>query len=160
MNRPLIRILIFTLVGGMVLLALQWHFSYAWTSYYARFPWQGYQQAMREGPVPAFLTTSSRSSLVGWMVLFSLPFLTFWFAAGRLISSTLALWAGVMVSLVTIWVATPQLRQDSNMWPIDLALLAFSTGIPLLVGAMVFVIIQKAFGFLLDLASNRPKSSG
>ena len=65
MNRSLIRILFFTLVGAVALLALQWHFSYAWTSYYSRFPWQGYEQAMREGHVPAFLTTSSRSSLVG-----------------------------------------------------------------------------------------------
>jgi hypothetical protein len=99
---------------------------------------------MREGHVPAFLTTSSRSSLVGGMVIFSLPIVTLWFAGGRLISSTLALWAGVMVSLVTTWVATPQLRQDSNMWPIDLVLLAFSTGIPLLVGAVAFIIIRKA----------------
>ena len=150
MNRSLIRILFFTLVGAVALLALQWHFSYAWTSYYSRFPWQGYGQTMREGHVPAFLTTSSRSSLVGGMVIFSLPILTFWFAGGRLISSTLALWAGVMVSLVTIWVATQQLRQDSNMWPIDLVLLAFSSGIRLLVGALVFVMIQKASRLLLN----------
>jgi hypothetical protein len=150
MNRPLIRILFFALVGWVVLLALQWHFSHAWTSYYSRFPWQGYQQAMREGHVPAFLTTSSRSSLVGGMVIFSLPILTLWFAGGRLISSTLALWAGVMISLVTTWIATPQLRQDSNMRPIDLVLLAFSSGIRLLVGALVFVMIQKASRLLLN----------
>jgi hypothetical protein len=144
MNRPLIRILFFSLVGGVVLLALQWHFSHAWTSYYSRFPWQGYEQAMREGHVPAFLTTSSRSSLVGGMVIFSLPILTFWFAGGRLISSTLALWAAVMISLVTTWITTPQLRDDSNMWPIDLALLAFSSEIRLLVGALAFVMVQKA----------------
>jgi hypothetical protein len=149
MNRPLIRILFFTLVGCVVLLALQWHLSLTWTSYYSRFPWQGYEQAMREGHTPAFLTTSSRSSLVGGMVIISLPILTLWFAGGRLISSTLALWAGVMISLVTIWIATPQLREDSNMWPIDLALLAFSGGIRLLVGALVFMMVRKASRLLL-----------
>ena len=159
MNRPLIRIAFIALVGGVVMLALQWHFSHAWTSYYSQFPWQGYQQAMREGHVPAFLTTSSRSSLVGWMVIFSLPVLTLWFAGGRLISSTSALWAGVMVSLVTIWVATPQLRQDSNMWPIDFLFLAFTTGIPLLLGALVFVIIKNSYRCLVDLAAKRPRSS-
>ena len=156
MNRTLIRFALFTLVGGVVMLALQWHFSHAWTSYYSHFPWQGYQQAMREGHVPAFLTTSSRSSLVGGMVIFSLPILTLWFAGGRLISSTLALWAGVMISLVTIWIATPQLREDSNLWPIDLVVLGFTTGVPLLLGAVVFAIIQKAYRCLLRLAARRP----
>ena len=102
-------------------------------------------------PAPALAEPSlMQPCLVGGMVIFSLPILTFWFAGGRLISSTLALWAGVMVSLVTIWVATPQLRQDSNMWPIDLVLLAFSSGIRLLVGALVFVMIQKASRLLLN----------
>src|SRR5262249_48496928 len=94
--------------------------------------------------VPAFLTTSPRSLLVGCIFLSLLPFLTLWFAACRLITSTLALWAGVTVSLVGIWVATPQFREDSNMWPIDFVLLAFSTGIPLLLGALAVTIIQKA----------------
>src|SRR5215467_14659032 len=131
MNRRSTRILLFALVGAVVIQGLQWHFSRAWTSYYSRSPWPGYQQAMREGHVPAFLTTSPRSFLVGCTVLFSLPFLTLWFGASRLISSALALWAGVVVSAVGIWVATPQLREDSNLWPIDFALLAFSTGISL-----------------------------
>jgi|SRR5579862_3737290 len=156
MNRPRIRIVVIALLGGMVMLALQWHFSYAWTSYYARFPWQGYQQAMKEGHIPAFLTNSSRSALIGRIVLFSLPFLTFRVAVGRVISSTVALWAGVMVSLVAIWVATPQLRQDSNMWPIDLVFLAFTTGLPLFLGALVFVLIQKSHRFLMYLAAKRP----
>jgi hypothetical protein len=160
MNRPLIRTLLFALVAGVILLALQWHFAHAWTSYYSQFPWPGYQQAMREGHVPAFLTSSSRSSLVGSIVIFSLPILTFWFAGGRLIRSTLALWAGVMISLITTWIATPQLRADGNMWPIDLMFLAFTTGIPLLLGAVVFVMIQKSHRFLLDLATKRPQSSG
>jgi hypothetical protein len=104
---------------------------------------------MREGHVPAFLTTSPRSFLVGSMVLFSLPFLTLWFGASRLMSSTLALWAGVVVSTTGIWVATPQLREDSNLWPIDFALLAFSTGISLWVGALAVLVVEKTKRLLL-----------
>jgi len=160
MNRTLIRFALFTMVGVLVMLALQWHFSHAWTHYYARFPRQGYEQAMQEGHIPAFLTTSSRSALVGWMVIFALPILSFRFAAGRLISSMLALWVGVMVSLVTIWVATPQLRQDSNMWPIDLVGLGLSTAIPLSLGAMVIALLSKTYGLMVNPAAKCPKPSG
>src|SRR5579859_745596 len=127
MNRSsLLRMLIFTLVGGLALLMLQWHFSHTWAGYYSRFPWRGYEQAMSEGRVPAFLTTSPRSLLVGCCVLFALPLLTFWSGRERPLLSSLALWAGVMVSLVGVWVTTPQLRQDSNLWPIDMVLLLFT----------------------------------
>ena len=144
MNRPLLRMLLFVLVGGLAFLILQWHFSQTWAVYYSRFPWRGYEQAMREGRVPAFLTTSPRSSLVGSCALFGLPLLTLWFSDGRPLRYSLALWAGVMVSLVGVWVATPQLRQDSNLWPIDLMLLFFSTGLPIMVGALTVLAIQKA----------------
>ena len=82
MNRALLRMLLFALVGGLALLILQWHFSLTWAGYYSRFPWQGYGQAMREGRVPAFLTTSPRSLLVGSCALFALPLLTLWFSDG------------------------------------------------------------------------------
>ena len=149
MNRPFIRTLVFALLGGLAFLALQWQLSHAWTSYYSRFPWRGYEQAMREGHVAPVLTTSPRSLLIGRVVLLLFPLVALWFGAGRPITSTMALWGGVMVSVVAIWAATPQLRQDSNMWPIDLVFLAFCTGIPLLVGALVVIVIQKAGGFLL-----------
>ncbi len=42
-----------------------------------------------------------------------------------------------MVSLVAIWVATPQFRNDSNMWPIDLVFLAFVTGVPVFAGSLL-----------------------
>ena len=103
---------------------------------------------MAEGHVPAFFTTSPRSLLVGSLVLFLLPLLTLLFGGGQPIKFTLALWAGVMAALVSVWVATPQLRQDSNIWPIDLVLLAFRTGLPLIAGASAVVLIQKLLGVL------------
>lgn len=140
MNRHFVRVVLCVLVGGVVLLGLQWHFSHAWTGYYSQFPWQGYQQAMQQGRVPAFLTNSPRSLLVGCVVLFWLPFVGWRF--DRLFLSSLALWVGVMAALVAVWVATPQLRQDSNLWPIDLVLLSFSTGLPLMAGTLAVWVIQ------------------
>ena len=144
MNRAYTRIWLLLLMGAMAFLVLQWHFSHAWAGYYSRFPWRGYEQTMREGHVPAFLTTSPRSLLVGSCILFSLPFLTLWFGFGRPLLSGLALWAGVMVSLVGVWVATPRLRQDSSLWPIDIVFLLFNTGLPLMAGALGVLAIQKA----------------
>jgi hypothetical protein len=45
------------------------------------------------------------------------------------------------------------------MWPIDFVFLAFTTGIPLLLGALVFVIIKNSYRCLVDLAAKRPRSS-
>jgi hypothetical protein len=148
-NRPFLRITLYVAAGLAAAFALQWHFSDAWASYYSRFPWQGYQQAMGEGHVPAFLTTSPRSLLVGSLVLFLLPLLTLLFAGGQPIRFTLALWVGVMAALVAAWVGTPQLRQDSNTWPIDLVLVSFITALPLLAGALLVGLIQKLGGFLV-----------
>ncbi len=144
MNRTLTKLLLFALAGGLALLLLQWHFSYSWATYYSRFPWQGYQHAMQDGRVPAFLTGSPRSLLIGDIVIFSVSLLTLWF--GRGISSALALWCGIMTALAAVWMGTPALRQDSNMWPIDLVFLAFCTGIPLWLGALLVMILRKVVG--------------
>jgi hypothetical protein len=148
MNRAYTRLMLLALVGTVALLVLQWHFSRTWVGYYSRFPWPGYEQAMRKGHVPAFLTTSPRSLLVGSCALFALPLSMFWGIRRPLLSSLLALWVGIMASLVGIWVATPQLRQSSNMWPIDMVLLLFSTGLPLMAGALTVLAIQNAGGLL------------
>ncbi len=149
MNRNFAGMVLCAVLGGAAVLVLQWHFSHAWSSYYSRFPWPGYQAAMQGGHVPAFLTSSPRSVLIGCVVLFMLPFVALRF--GRLPLSTLALWAGVMVALVAVWVATPQLRQDSNLWPIDLVVLSFITGLPLIAGVSAAVLIRKIRERLLKI---------
>ena len=148
MNRPLLRMSLFALAGGLALLILQWHFSQSWAGYYSRFGWRGYEQAMREGRVPAFLTTSPRSFLLGSSALFALPLLTLWFGGWRPLRSSLALWAGVVVSLVGVWVATPQLRQNANLWPIDMILLFFGIGLPMMAGVLTVLAIEKVNGRL------------
>ena len=160
MNREYAKIAFLALVGAAAVLVLQWHFSRAWAGYYSQFPWQGYGQAMKAGHVPAFLTSSPRSLLVGTRALFALSLLTLLFAGARPFRSGLAIWAGAMVSLVGIWIATPQFRQDSNLWPIDLVLLGLSTGLPLMAGALVALVIQKAAGLFRKKAEGKMQNSG
>jgi hypothetical protein len=42
-----------------------------------------------------------------------------------------------MGAVVLVWLATAQLRQDSNMWPIDFVFLSVLTGLPMLVGRTI-----------------------
>ena len=127
---------------------LQWHFSRSWSGYYSRFPWPGYEQAMKQGRVPAFLTDSPRSLRVGFCAIFALPFLTLWRSGRHALISSLALWMGIIVALMGVWLATPQFRQDSNLWPIDLVVLFFCSGLPLMAGAIALITLQKAGGLL------------
>ena len=150
MKRLLIGTLLFALAGAVTVLALQWHFSRCWVTYYSHYPFMGYSQAMKAGLIPPFLTTSTQSLLVTKITLRLLPLLTLWFAGGRLVNMVaafLALWAGVMFSVLTIWVATPQLRNDSSMWPIDLVFLAFQTGVPLIEGGFAVIVVRAAIFF-------------
>ena len=107
--------------------------------------------------MPEFLTTSPRSYPVGCVVLFLLPFLALGF--GHPFRSTLALWTGVVVGLVIAWISTPQLAQDSNMWPIDLLFLALCAGIPVWAGGLVVYGIQKERGNPAQAIAKRSRSS-
>lgn len=69
--------------------------------------------------------------------------MTWWFPGRRLVGAVLALWTGVMLAVLGIWVATPRLREDSNMWPIDLVVIAYQTGAPLVVGTLFFLVVRK-----------------
>ena len=42
----------FACFGLAAFLLLQLHYALAWTSYYARFPYRGYEMAMAEGHIP------------------------------------------------------------------------------------------------------------
>jgi hypothetical protein len=139
------KALFYTVAGAVTFLFLQWHFSRSWRSYYVHFSWPGYGHAMQDGNVPPSMAGSPRSLLIGEITLCLLPIVTLWFAGSRLknaLSATLALWAGVMICAVILWIATPQLRKDSNMWPIDLVFLAFQTGVPLWAGCLVVLTVR------------------
>lgn len=129
-------------VGAITMLLLQLHFTLFWNSYYA------------EGAYPPFFTGSTRSLEITLIVLFILPFVALWFVRGKALISTLALWLGVMFSAMIIWLASEQLRRDSNMWPIDLVLLSIMTGIPLFLGCISQIVIQRVLGYLTVISDH------
>jgi len=147
----------FAALGAGAFLLLQLHFAVTWTSYYAHFPIMGFQRAMESGLIPPFLTTSTRSLLVGRVVLLLLPLGTLWFRNGRRRDALLALWSGVMLVLVLVWIGTKRLREDSNLWPFDLVFLLFVTGVPLLLGAFFQAGLQVALAFLRKRSRHQGK---
>lgn len=147
----------FAALGAGAFLLLQLHFAIAWKSYYAHFPFMGYQRAMESGLIPPSLTTSTRSLLVGRVVLVLLPLGSLWFRNGRRRDALLALWSGVMLALVLVWVGTKRLREDSNLWPIDLVFLLFVTGMPLLLGALFQAGLQETLTYLQKRSRHKGK---
>lgn len=137
------RIWISFILGWVTMMLMHLLFVLFWRTYFSHFPLNGYRVAMEQGRIPPFFTSSTPSVWFTRIALFALPVVAFWFARGRPRFSTLAMWAGVMFTIILIWVSTPQLRNDSNLWPLDLVFLSFMTGIPISLGGLVSVAIQK-----------------
>lgn len=133
----------FLLAGFVAFLVLHLHFALMWDAYYSRFPVWGYQSAMAAHRVPPFFVSSARSLLIARIVLAILPVLALPFVSGTPWKAMRAMWGGVMLAVVLIWIATPALRQDSNMWPIDLLYLAVVTGLPLVIGMFAFILVSR-----------------
>jgi len=121
------------LAAGIVFLILHLYFVLAWDTLYAPYPWPGYAP----GVSPPVFTSSPSSQLVAYAVLFAIPLGLTLLPAGRRPWMGLAMWAGVMAAIVLVWIATPQLRNNSNMWPISLVFLSFKTGVPMLIGRTI-----------------------
>ena len=113
----------FFIAGGVTMGLLHLNFVLFWRSFYSRFPFEGYRDAMGQGLIPPFLGTSAASLLVTLGALFALPLVAMWFARQPWFSA-LAMWAGVMFSVILIWVNTDQLRNDSSLWPLDFVFLS------------------------------------
>src|SRR5437762_3328569 len=124
---------LYVLAGAAVFLILQTHFVLTWESLYAHYPWKGYAP----GISPAFFTSSPRSLAITSAVLFATALALTVIPPGQQPWIGIALWAGVMIAVALVWVATARLRQDSNMWPIDFAFLAVQTGVPMVVGRTI-----------------------
>jgi hypothetical protein len=92
---------------------------------------------MPRGRSPAFFSSSPRSVAIANVVLFATAFALTMIPPGQRPRIGVALWAGVMGTVVLVWLATAQLRQDSNMWPIDFVFLSVLTGLPMLVGRTI-----------------------
>jgi len=124
---------LYLLGGAVVFLILQIHFVLAWDSLYAHYPWKGYSP----GGSPAFFSSSPKSLTIANAVLFATAFALTMIPPGQRPGTGMALWAGIMIAVVLIWLATARLRQDSNMWPIDFVFLAVLTSMPMVVGRAI-----------------------
>ena len=124
---------LYALAGAVVFLILQIHFVLTWEGLYAHYPWKGYAP----GVSPAFFSSSPRSLTIANAVLFATALALTMIPPGQRPGTGMALWTGVMIAVVLIWLATARLRQDSNMWPIDFVFLSVLTGLPMLVGRTI-----------------------
>jgi len=124
---------LYFVAGALIFLALHLYFVLTWQALYAQHLWTGYAP----GRLPAFFNSSPDSLLVTNVVLFAAALGLTLLPAGRVRWAGVALWVGVIAAIVAVWIATPQLRHDSNMWPIDLVVLSVMTGVPMLVGRVI-----------------------
>ena len=58
------------------------------------------------------------------------------------LAGTAGLLLGSILACIIIWLSIEQLRNDSSMWPIDLALLTILVAIPLYLGCLVQMAMQ------------------
>jgi hypothetical protein len=121
------------LAAAAIFLGLHAYFVMAWDSLYAHYPWRGYAP----GVSPPFFSSSPRSQVVAYAVLFATSLGLTLLPSGRKPGVGIAMWAGIMAATVLIWVATPRLRNDSNLWPLDFVFLAFMTGMPMLIARAI-----------------------
>jgi magnesium-transporting ATPase (P-type) len=131
------------ILGCVTMGLLHLNFVMFWHGYYSHHPWTGYEQAMTEGHVPPFFTSSIPSVWITRIALFAVSLAALSLVRGQYWLTVLAIWAGVMLSVVIIWIATDSLRNDSNMWPIDFVVLSFTTALPLVLGSTIGLVIQK-----------------
>jgi len=134
--------IVYLLAAAVLFLLLHLYFVLSWDSLYAPHPWRGYAP----GIAPPFFTSSPRSELVAGAVLFAMTLGMTLLPAGRAALTGVAIWAGVMAASAVLWVATPPLRNDSDMWPIDLVFLALTTGVPILLGRLAGLAVRRLRG--------------
>lgn len=135
----------FIVAGAFIMLLLQMNFALFWKSYYSHFPFKGYSDPIVG---PPFFSASTETLYVTLIVLFTLPLVVLWFARASSFVSTLGLLSGVMLANIVIWLCSKQLREDSNMWPIDLVLLTIMTAAPLFLGCVTQIVIRKVLSYL------------
>src|SRR6059058_1893420 len=95
---------LYVLAGAVVFLILHIHFVVAWESLYAHHPWSG-----QSSVGPAVFTGTPRSLAIASAVLFVMALALTVIPPGQRPGIASALWAGVMIAVALIWVATARL---------------------------------------------------
>lgn len=143
-NRNVHRV-IFLLLGFAAFLLLQLQYVLFWVPFYSNSPLPGYERAMAAGQIAPFFTATRQTMMAAAVVLFLLPMVSLFWArpVARKLNASVALWAGIMLGVVVVWISIPRLRNDSDMWPIDLVFLAFTTGLPMIAGTLVHLALAE-----------------
>jgi hypothetical protein len=145
------------LLAILFMVAIQAQFLVLWRPLYAHPTWKGYEIAAERGYDVPFYTTSPRALLATEMLLFlfALALLlirrSFWplVVPGLLI--------GAFLGAVGVWISTRRLREDSNLWPIDMLFLLVVTAVSIALGSGLAVAVRVLVPKLRHHAS-RPAS--
>ena len=129
----------FVILGMLVILGLQLAFVVFWQDFYSHMPFPG-----NSDPVsgPPYILASVGTSITTLAVLFLLPLGVLWFSRAGSLVGTAGLLLGAILACIIIWISIEQLRNNSSMWLIDLALLIILVAIPLYLGCLVQMAIQ------------------
>ena len=134
-----IPIRFFVILGMLVILGLQLAFVIFWQDFYSHMPFPG-----NSDPVsgPPYILASLGTSITTLAVLFVVPLGALWFSRSGSLAGTAGMMLGSMLACIIIWLSIEQLRNDSGMWLIDLALLSILIAIPLYLGCLVQMAIN------------------
>ena len=129
----------FVILGMLVILGLQLAFVVFWQDFYSHMPFPG-----NSDPVsgPPYILASAGTSITTLAVLFLLPLGVLWFSRAGSLVGTAGLLLGAILACIIIWISIEQLRNNSSMWLIDLALLIILVAIPLYLGCLVQMAIR------------------
>ena len=129
----------FVILGMLVILGLQLAFVVFWQDFYSHMPFPG-----NSDPVsgPPYILASVGTSITTLAVLFLLPLGVLWFSRAGSLVGTAGLLLGAILACIIIWISIEQLRNNSSMWLIDLALLIILVAIPLYLGCLVQMAIR------------------
>lgn len=129
----------FVILGMIVILGLQLAFVVFWQDFYSHMPFPG-----NSDPVsgPPYILASVGTSITTLAVLFLLPLGVLWFSRAGSLVGTAGLLLGAILACIIIWISIEQLRNNSSMWLIDLALLIILVAIPLYLGCLVQMAIR------------------
>ena len=139
MHLRAIPVRFFVIFGMLIILGLQLASVIFWQDFYSHMPFPGSPDPM---PGPPYILASVGTCVTTLTVLFLVPLGTLWFSRSGSLAGTAGLLSGVILALIIIWLSIEQLRNNSSMWPIDLALLTIFAAIPLYLGCLMQMAIR------------------
>lgn len=137
---------VLVVMGALVFMLLDLHFTTAWESLYAPEPWAGMEQAARTGVLEPWFGSTPRSLRVTQTVLGGLAFVVGLVRTDDPWNAGMALWIGVLIPLIPVLVGRTILNETGLLvvtpmseepltW-LALPLEAVRVGAPILAGVL------------------------